>query len=194
MSGKTTLLRRLQELNLFTELVSHTTRPLRTGEKDGIDYFFVSASDFHNIQMAESVFYGDYQYGLAVSTIEQGMASDKVPIVIVEPNGVQQLTTVAQDRGWNLFRVFIDVNPIVQQERFIERLLNDENANREVYLKRFRLLRSEWAWKKANEWDMIVPVFDQISERATIDRLMTALTLGMSGQQLPLPGLEFGLQ
>ena len=36
----------MKYLNLFEEVVSYTTRPMREGEKDGIDYYFVTKGDF----------------------------------------------------------------------------------------------------------------------------------------------------
>lgn len=175
MSGKTTLLRRLEPLGAFQELVSHTTRPMRSGEINGVDYHFVKPSEFADIEMAELVIYGDYSYGLAVETINKAMEGNKIPIVIVEPNGAAQLLEVAKKRDWNIIRVFINVSPIVQQERFIMRLLNDRNADPEVYKKRFALLRSEWDWETAQNWDLIIPAFDEFSEIAAMDRLLIRL-------------------
>ena len=46
-AGKTSLLREL--LNREERLavsISHTTRPMREGEEDGVDYYFVSPEEF----------------------------------------------------------------------------------------------------------------------------------------------------
>src|SRR6201995_4847717 len=49
-AGKTTLARRLLESDpAITMSVSVTTRPPRKGEEEGKDYFFVSASMFHDM-------------------------------------------------------------------------------------------------------------------------------------------------
>jgi len=45
-SGKTTLCRRLAGEKLASYARSCTTRPMRDGEKDGVDYFFLSKEDF----------------------------------------------------------------------------------------------------------------------------------------------------
>lgn len=46
-TGKTTLIHKLLERHKNIDFsVSHTTRPMRQGEKDGVDYHFVSKEDF----------------------------------------------------------------------------------------------------------------------------------------------------
>lgn len=45
--GKTSLVRKLIEsLDDIEVSISHTTRPIRPGEKNGIDYFFVEENEF----------------------------------------------------------------------------------------------------------------------------------------------------
>ncbi len=46
-AGKTSLVRKLVEEDALLRIsVSHTTRPRRRGERDGIDYFFVGGEEF----------------------------------------------------------------------------------------------------------------------------------------------------
>ena len=49
-AGKTSLLRKLldREKRLAVS-ISHTTRPMRKGEEDGVDYYFVSPEEFKRI-------------------------------------------------------------------------------------------------------------------------------------------------
>ena len=51
LSGKTTLMRRLQSLGGFKEIISHTTRPIRAKEANGVDYHFVTEQEFDSIDM-----------------------------------------------------------------------------------------------------------------------------------------------
>ena len=47
--GKTTITKKLQQkYNFFTISVSHTTRPPRSNEVDGVDYHFVSTKNLKN--------------------------------------------------------------------------------------------------------------------------------------------------
>jgi len=44
--GKSTVVKALlEEINLLKKVVSYTTRPKRGGERDGVDYYFVSGSE-----------------------------------------------------------------------------------------------------------------------------------------------------
>ena len=48
--GKTTLTKKIQQkLSSFKISVSHTTRPARSNEIDGVDYHFVSIKNFENL-------------------------------------------------------------------------------------------------------------------------------------------------
>ena len=88
-SGKTTLRRRLAKKLGLHFSVSHTTRKLREGEKDGLDYHFVSLSDFQKMadhgELVESAeVYGNW-YGTSIQEIERG-ASHGI-IMDVDPQG-----------------------------------------------------------------------------------------------------------
>ena len=55
--GKTTITKKLQQkYNSFTISVSHTTRPPRSNEVDGVDYHFVSTKKFEKL-IREGKFY-----------------------------------------------------------------------------------------------------------------------------------------
>ena len=49
-SGKTTAARILKEKG-YKEAISHTNRPIRDGEKDGVDYNFVSDETLHSYSL-----------------------------------------------------------------------------------------------------------------------------------------------
>ena len=48
-AGKTTLVKKLSKLKNYTISISHTTRPPRTNETNGKDYFFVSKKKFRDL-------------------------------------------------------------------------------------------------------------------------------------------------
>ena len=52
-SGKTTLQKRFVEANPeYHGVVSYTTRPMRPGEQDGVDYHFVTMDQFQKMKQA----------------------------------------------------------------------------------------------------------------------------------------------
>ena len=86
-SGKTEAVKKLIDKYGMKKLVTYTTRHMRTNEKRGIDYNFISKEEFQEkIKQEfflEYVFYNDNYYGTAL----EDLASNKV--VILEPNGVK---------------------------------------------------------------------------------------------------------
>lgn len=95
-TGKSTLVRRLaRELNMH-EALSHTTRPRRPDETDGVDYRFITPDVFQAQlaanQFVESVCYADNYYGISRSEIEPFLTNhDQDVIIIVEGHGAEQL-------------------------------------------------------------------------------------------------------
>jgi guanylate kinase len=72
-SGKDTLSKLLCDQGLRMS-VSHTTRPMRKHEKDGIDYHFISLEDFEKKEsenfFLESEKFREWKYGRSVVSIE----------------------------------------------------------------------------------------------------------------------------
>ncbi len=86
-SGKTQIVKILKEKYHMEKMVTYTSRPKRTKEVDGIDYFFLSRDEFiKKIDegfFIEYVVYNNNYYGTALSQV----APNKV--VILEPNGLK---------------------------------------------------------------------------------------------------------
>ena len=99
-SGKTTLLNHLVSNHGFRNVISHTTRFRREGEVEGQDYFFVSPEFFDSMEkagaFAESIkFKGNY-YGVSKASLFSDQPG--IPVVIVEPNGLEQIVdTLGRD-------------------------------------------------------------------------------------------------
>jgi len=90
--GKTTIARAILQRHpamLFS--VSATTRPLRQGEVNGKDYFFLSKEDFEDRVKAGDLveweeIYGDY-YGTLRSEVDRALAAGRVMLFDVDVNG-----------------------------------------------------------------------------------------------------------
>jgi guanylate kinase len=91
-AGKTTLTRRL--LAEFSQLefsVSHTTRPIRAGERDGVDYHFVDVPEFQRMVAADAfaehaIVHGN-QYGTAKAPIDLALSRGRDMIFDVDWQG-----------------------------------------------------------------------------------------------------------
>ena len=109
-TGKTTVLNRLRENVPELELsVSHTTRAPRAGEKDGIDYHFVSGETFQvMIQKGEFLEWAEIcgnHYGTALQSINNRLESGKDLVLELDVQGAESL------RGLKFEGVFVFVLP-----------------------------------------------------------------------------------
>ncbi|KAI3328013.1 guanylate kinase [Xylariaceae sp. AK1471] len=95
--GKGTLIKRLfaSHPETFTLSVSHTTRAPRPGEAHGVDYFYVSMSEFEDLIAADGFIehakFGSNRYGTSKSTIEEQTAKGRVVVLDIEMEGVKQI-------------------------------------------------------------------------------------------------------
>ena len=75
--------------------VSHTTRPRRSGEVDGVDYHFVSLEEFQRLVAAdaflESALYNENHYGTSWRSIEEPLADGIDVLLEIEIQGASQV-------------------------------------------------------------------------------------------------------
>ena len=132
-SGKTTLTNQLLATEEFSEVISTTTRPPRTGEVNGVTYHFVTPEEFKTVELLERVDFNGNLYGGSVAEFEKQFASGRIPLIIVEPNGMGQVNKNAKEKGWKVINVFVACPPKVQAERFLgrfrEEVINQANGS-----------------------------------------------------------------
>jgi guanylate kinase len=94
--GKTTVWRELARLDpRYRRSVSCTTRPPRPGEKDGVDYHFLTPAQFSAKvaagEFAEWNAYGVNRYGTLQAAIKEGLARGHWLVFIIEVKGSADL-------------------------------------------------------------------------------------------------------
>jgi guanylate kinase len=94
--GKTTIAKMLlQGREDLGYSVSATTRPKRSGERDGVDYHFLSRDEFvrrrDNGEFLEWATYGGELYGTLKSEIERIFAGGRHAVLDVEIEGARQI-------------------------------------------------------------------------------------------------------
>jgi len=94
--GKTSIARNLlQGRDDLGYSVSATTRPMRPGERDGVDYHFLSRDEFQRRQRAgeflEWASYAGHLYGTLRSEIERIIASGRHAVLDIEIEGARQI-------------------------------------------------------------------------------------------------------
>jgi len=91
-AGKDAVLIRMKELGVpFHYVVTSTTRPPRTGEKDGVEYSFVSESGFHEMlqrgDLVESAKVYGYWYGVPKQEVKQALDEGKDVVLKIDVQG-----------------------------------------------------------------------------------------------------------
>ncbi len=125
-SGKDYLRKRFMNRG-FVYGVSHTTRPPREGEVNGVDYYFVS--DYKFIEMigqdkfAEWQEFNGWKYGLFKPEFE------RCDVMILNAEAVDLLEPEYRDR---LFVIYIDVDEKVRRERLVSRNDKDDSIDRRI--------------------------------------------------------------
>lgn len=133
-SGKDTVLRKLMEEypDKLHEIVSCTTRPPREGEKNGINYFFLTPKEFAdkilNGDMIEATMFNDWHYG----TMKQALDSEKWNIGVFNPDGIRCLQ---EDPEIELVTYWICA---CDKTRLIRQLEREENPDIDEIIRRFK--------------------------------------------------------
>lgn len=109
-AGKTSivkyLLKQMPEQLAFS--ISCTTRSPRTGETDGVEYYFTSVEDFEKkiskseLAEWEMVYFGKY-YGTPVSELERIWEMGKTPLLDIDVKGGLNVRKRFPDRSLALF-------------------------------------------------------------------------------------------
>ena len=95
-TGKTTLVRMLtEEFDCVAESISYTTRPIRRGEVEGRDYYFISETEFKKkIAQGDFLEYArvfDHYYGTSRKTVEEKLSAGKHVALVIDTQGAMQL-------------------------------------------------------------------------------------------------------
>ncbi|MDF1554242.1 MAG: guanylate kinase [Deferrisomatales bacterium] len=96
-AGKTTLIRRLCEQEPGLEFsISHTTRPPRDGESDGVEYHFVDEAAFRAMAaaggFAEWALVHGNLYGTSFAALEEQLARGSDVILDIDVQGALQVS------------------------------------------------------------------------------------------------------
>jgi guanylate kinase len=168
-AGKTSLLKALRERDDDLHVsVSHTTRPMRPGEEDGVHYHFVDQTDF-----LEKVVQGDFlehaevfgnYYGTDEASVRGQLESGQDTVLEIDWQGAQQV----RRRFPEAVSIFI-LPP--SPEALYERLSNRGQDSEEVIQGRMRQAQSEMSHYA--EFDYLV--FNDRFERA-LDELASIVS------------------
>lgn len=138
-TGKDTVAKHISEKYNMPMAISYTTRPMRSNETQGVEYYFISDGEMHekfkNGEVIEHTSYYiqsedvSYTYANVVEEFEKG---DYV-LTILNPHGLYQFNK-SQYKD-NLVSIMLNCDDRV---RLVRSLNRDENVNVNEVLDRFR--------------------------------------------------------
>ena len=149
--GKSTITNRLRADERFWISVSVTTRIMRTGEVDGIDYIFVSEDKFNQMikdnDFLEWADFAGSKYGTPKKPVEEALQDGKNVILEIELNGARQV----RKNSKNAILIFIEPP---SWEELTARLINRGTESEQST--QARLDRAKEELSAAAEFDYVV--------------------------------------
>jgi len=139
-AGEDTIIQALKEQLNIEKIITSTTRAMRDGEVNGVDYYFLSKEEFLQgikdkkfLEYAQE--YNNNFYGVTKSEIERVLNCDKIGIWKIEYKGVKK----AKKLFPNIISIFINA-PLNQIE---ERIRRRDNVTEEYISERMNYTK-EW--------------------------------------------------
>jgi len=161
-SGKTSIAREVckrigEDKTMFS--ISSTTRAPRNGEKDGIDYYFLTKEEFladiekgYFLEWAEV--HGNY-YGTSKIPIEKAMKEGKIVFLDIDVQGFESVKKIYPN---TLTSVFVTTK---NKQVLIERLQNRGTETEESL--KIRLINAFGEMKRIDEYEFLI-VNDKFEE------------------------------
>jgi guanylate kinase len=153
-SGKDYLRKIMEDLG-FTYCKSYTTRPIREGEENGKDYFFIEEKDIPaKKDLYESVYFNGWFYGTPKTEFK------KSNLFIMTPKGISFLKK--EDRK-NSIVIYIEANEETRKNRLLERRDADDVER--------RIKADEKDFNDFNDFDLIINNSEENDTRNLISLL-----------------------
>jgi len=180
--GKTTLLRRLlADLPHLVPSVSATTRPPRAGERDGVDYHFISLEEFDRRRAGGEfleccqVYGRRHWYGTLVDEVEPRLAAGKWVVLEIDVEG----TISILERFPEAITIFVAPS---HPDQLLQRLQGRGTETPEAMARRLEVARKEL--HEAHRYRHQVVNDDVDAALADIRRILAAA--GLSAHDRPL--------
>ncbi|MCU0670060.1 MAG: guanylate kinase [Myxococcota bacterium] len=154
--------------------VSHTTRAPRPGERDGVEYRFVSASEFQKL-VGEGAFlehaeYSGNLYGTSWAAIEEPLAGGRDVLLEIETEGARQV----RERRGDAIAIFLLPPSLAALEA---RLRGRGTEDRAEVDRRLAIARREFAAARGFSYFVV----NDAAERA-IDDVLSLLAAARDGR------------
>lgn len=97
-SGKNAIISYIMQRAHYDHVVTHTTRPLRSKEQNGVDHWFVSEKEMLKLLEEQKLIesqpiHTDFVYGTSFAAFEKVINSGKKPLMELDIQGINALTS-----------------------------------------------------------------------------------------------------
>lgn len=113
----------------FHCVITATTRPMRSGEVNGKDYFFLTEEEFFNTEMIETCRFNDWYYGTPASSLSK----NKINLLVMNPSGIMSLSKKTNEYDIKIIRLKVD-----DKTRLFRQLNREENPNIDEIVRRWK--------------------------------------------------------
>ena len=183
-AGKDSVLTKMKELDIPLEfIVTVTTRPRRPGEKNNVDYHFISEASFQKMLQEKELLewakvYGNW-YGVPKKPVKQALDSGKDAIVKVDIQGATTIKKILPQA------VFIFLVPPSMKELITRLRQRNTESKTELDL---RLKTAEQEIKR-------LPMFDYavVNKQEQIDSVVSDIRAIITAEKLRLTPREYNL-
>ena len=153
-SGKDYFFKYIKDKYNLNSIILHTTRPIRTGEVDGVTYHFLTTNDFDQLdQNHEFVERRDYdtKYGIwSYATHKDSIDKSKDYITINTWEGYKKfLDYLGKEQ---LFPIYFNVEPVIRLERAIAREKREQNPKYDELCRRFLADCKDFSQELVNQY------------------------------------------
>lgn len=182
-TGKTTVRNYLTQKYGMSKILTHTTRPKRQGEVDGVDYYFETDESFDQNHFLEHVEYDDKKYGSSIEGLQRAWKENDWAAIVLDTKGaisylqqkpaetlVLYLETSDQKNQAQRLASRGDSSELIKKRLASQEAKRDLKLPQELHQKAHLLLNDDWeqtkhyldAWLVKAGWQVSV---DQTSAK-----------------------------
>lgn len=188
-TGKTSVIRELCESDITLAFsISATTRPPRSDEADGVDYYFLDETEFEALinsgGFLEWVKYGGHYYGTLKSTIESTIEKGKDLVLEIDVHGAMKV----KDLGIRYTSIFLLPPSLESLEK---RLRNRKTESDSELEQRLLTAKSEFAYVKDYKYCILNPDHNVKEAVTQIRHIISAERCRIDDQLLDAISQEF---
>lgn len=180
-AGKSSLIKKIEkDIGKFYFSISSTTRPIRTGETNGVEYHFIDEEEFkkdieNDYFLEYANVHGNY-YGTSIKHVKNALEEGKLVLFDIDVQGNTAITSRLGDITTSVF-----ITPPTLSE-LQKRLLNRSTDEKDAIERRLKMAKREI--HRISEYDFLL-VNDDLEETANkLSLIAKVARLKISSEQI----------